>query len=116
MKKLETYLKNDIFNTNNRATDQEKFLALKKNKANTISETYSDIYQILQSNNWFRKNPLENVYSNKFVESDMGGDIKLDLDKFYNGFNKIYFSKLNNNYFPDGVGFDSLRKNLGISY
>ena len=116
IKKLETYLKNDIFNTNNRATDQEKFLALKKNKANTISETYSDIYQILQSNNWFRKNPLENVYSNKFVESDMGGDIKLDLDKFYNGFNKIYFSKLNNNYFPDGVGFDSLRKNLGISY
>lgn len=109
---LETYLKDKILASGIRATDQGLLLALKKNKANIINQTYSDVYQILVSNNWMRKNPLENKYSNKFVESDMGGDIKLDLDNFYDKFNKIYYSNSNEKYFPDGVGYDSLRKNL----
>jgi hypothetical protein len=109
---LETYLKDKILASNDRETDKKMLLALKKNKANIINQTYSEIYPILQSNNWMRKKPLESGYSNKFVESDMGGDIKLDLDNFYDKFNKIYYSNANEKYFPEGVGYDSLRKNL----
>ena len=88
-----------------------------KNKANLINQTYFDIYQILQSNNWIRKNPFENSYSNKFVESDMGGDIKLDLDKFYDTFNKIYYNDTDSKYIPNGTpSASSIAKKLGIKY
>jgi hypothetical protein len=114
---LETYLKTNIFKGQNKKSESQEYYTFRKNKANLINQTYFDIYQILQSNNWIRKNPFENSYSNKFVESDMGGDIKLDLDKFYDTFNKIYYDDTDSKYIPNGTpSASSIAKKLGIKY
>jgi hypothetical protein len=116
MDRLETYLRDNIFNGDKLSVDNKKYSTLKANKGNIINQTYSEVYQMLQSNNWIRKNPLKNSYSNKFVESDMGGDIKLDLDKFYDMFNSVYYSNDNQQYTPNGLSGSSIIKNLNISY
>ena len=116
MDRLETYLRDNIFNGDKLSDDMKKYSALKSNKGNIINQTYSEVYQVLQSNNWIRKNPLKNSYSNKFVESDMGGDVKLDLDKFYDMFNNVYYSNDNQQYTPNGLSGSSIVKNLNISY
>ena len=116
MDRLETYLRDNIFNGDKSSDDMKKYSALKSNKGNIINQTYSEVYQVLQSNNWIRKNPLKNSYSNKFVESDMGGDVKLDLDKFYDMFNNVYYSNDNQQYTPNGLSGSSIVKNLNISY
>ena len=47
----------------------------------------------------------------------MGGDIKLDLDKFYDTFNKIYYNDTDSVYIPNGIaGANSITKKLGIKY
>jgi hypothetical protein len=116
MDRLETYLRDNIFNGDKSSDDMKKYSTLKSNKGNIINQTYSEVYQVLQSNNWIRKNPLKNSYSNKFVESDMGGDVKLDLDKFYDMFNNVYYSNDNQQYTPNGLSGSSIVKNLNISY
>ena len=96
---LETYLKTNIFKGQNKNSESQEYYTFRKNKANLINQTYFDIYQILQSNNWIRKNPFENSYSNKFVESDMGGDIKLDLDNevtIFVGARELYWHEMMN--------------------
>ena len=114
---LESYLKTNIFKGQNKNNEAREYYTLRNKKANIINQTYFDVYQILQSNNWMRKEPLENSYSNKDVEGKMGGDIKLDLDEFYNKFNKIYYNNSESKYYPSGVrNAPLIAKNLGIKY
>jgi len=114
---LETYLKTNIFKGINKTKEAQEYYTFRKDKANLINQTYFDVYQILQSNNWARKDPFKDSYSNKFVGGDMGGDIKLDLDKFYDTFNKIYYNDTDSVYIPNGIsGANSITKKLGIKY
>jgi hypothetical protein len=114
---LETYLKTNIFKGQNKNNEAREYYTFRNTKANIINQTYFDVYQILQSYNWMRKEPLENSYSNKAVEGKMGGDIKLDLDEFYNKFNKIYYNDSESKYYTSGVrNAPLIAKNLGIKY
>lgn len=116
VEKLEMYLRDTIFNGDNFNSDNKKYNRLKVDNTSIIAQTYSEVYPILQSNSWERKTPLKSSYSNKSVESALGGDIKLDLDKFYDIFNKIYYSEESKTYLIRGNAGNQIIRNLGISY
>jgi hypothetical protein len=72
-----------------------KFIMSQGDSFNFVRNQKIEYFQkVLNSNGYkslLRKDPLDpNSYKRGLVTSDMGGDLKVRLDKFYNYFNKFY--------------------------
>jgi hypothetical protein len=69
---------------------------------NLITSQYSAIYQGLMGDPSLYKNPNTGQYVDKIVNgSELYGDIRMLMDRFYNGFNAIYLN--NGQYSPKGI-------------
>ena len=112
LEKIEN-LQTSIFNSSDKNQNIINWNNAKTGTTNVVSQTYIEIAQKIKESNLKQKDPkVSGEYVNDVLNGDMYGDVRRRLNKFYEIFNAMYFSKSNNYYLPSGLSGRTVYKSL----
>ena len=112
LEKIEN-LQTSIFNSSDKNQNISNWNSARTGTTNVVSQTYIEIAQKIKESNLKQKDPkVSGEYVNDVLNGDMYGDVRRRLNKFYEIFNAMYFSKSNNYYSPSGLSGRTVYKSL----
>jgi hypothetical protein len=111
LEKIENF-QTSIFNSSDKNQNIINWNNAKTGTTN-VSQTYIEIAQKINELNLKQKDPkVSGEYVDDMLNGDMYGDVRRRLNKFYEIFNAMYFSKSSNKYLPSGLSGRTVYKSL----